>query len=79
VVRNGCHQAREVVTSAGAVEVVVAPRVNDRRGSTSMIFGVFRHHGGRIARPDPMLRARTPPEAGIGDEIEQIIEGPSRQ
>jgi len=30
VVRNGCHQPREVVTSAGAVEVV-APRVNDRR------------------------------------------------
>src|SRR3954449_2956027 len=30
VVRNGTHQAREVLTSAGAVEVV-APRVNDRR------------------------------------------------
>jgi transposase-like protein len=30
VVRNGSHQAREVMTSAGAVEVV-APRVNDRR------------------------------------------------
>jgi putative transposase len=30
VVRNGSHQAREVLTSAGAVEVV-APRVNDRR------------------------------------------------
>jgi transposase-like protein len=30
VVRNGCHQAREVLTSAGAVEVT-APRVNDRR------------------------------------------------
>jgi Transposase, Mutator family len=30
VVRNGSHQPREVVTSAGAVEVV-APRVNDRR------------------------------------------------
>jgi transposase-like protein len=30
VVRNGCHQPREVLTSAGAVEVV-APRVNDRR------------------------------------------------
>ena len=28
--RNGTHQAREVLTSAGAVEVV-APRVNDRR------------------------------------------------
>jgi transposase-like protein len=30
VVRNGSHQTREVLTSAGAVEVV-APRVNDRR------------------------------------------------
>ena len=30
VVRNGSHQPREVMTSAGAVEVV-APRVNDRR------------------------------------------------
>jgi transposase-like protein len=30
VVRNGSHQGREVLTSAGAVEVTV-PRVNDRR------------------------------------------------
>ena len=30
VVRNGSHQSREVMTAAGAVEVV-APRVNDRR------------------------------------------------
>ena len=30
VVRNGSHQPREVLTSAGAVEVV-APRVNDQR------------------------------------------------
>ena len=30
VVRNGSHQPREVLTSAGAVEVS-APRVNDRR------------------------------------------------
>ena len=30
VVRNGTHRPREVLTSAGAVEVVV-PRVNDRR------------------------------------------------
>jgi transposase-like protein len=30
VVRNGCHQAREVLTSAGAIEVR-APRVNDKR------------------------------------------------
>ena len=32
VVRNGYHQSREVLTSAGAVEVTV-PRVNDRRTS----------------------------------------------
>jgi transposase-like protein len=30
VVRNGSHQPRDVLTSAGAVEVI-APRVNDRR------------------------------------------------
>jgi transposase-like protein len=30
VVRNGSHQPREVLTSAGAVEVI-APRVNDPR------------------------------------------------
>jgi transposase-like protein len=30
VVRNGCHQSREVLTSAGAIEVT-APRVNDKR------------------------------------------------
>jgi transposase-like protein len=30
VVRNGCHEPREVLTSAGAVEVT-APRVNDKR------------------------------------------------
>ncbi len=30
VVRNGSHQSREVLTSAGAIEVT-APRVNDKR------------------------------------------------
>ena len=30
VVRNGSHEAREVLTSAGAIEVT-APRVNDKR------------------------------------------------
>src|SRR5579859_28775 len=30
VVRNGSHQPREILTSAGAIEVT-APRVNDRR------------------------------------------------
>jgi transposase-like protein len=30
VVRNGCHQPREVLTSAGAVQVR-APRINDKR------------------------------------------------
>ena len=33
VVRNGYHQPREVLTSAGAVEVTV-PRVNDKRTDT---------------------------------------------
>ena|SRR5690242_940121 len=30
VVRNGCHQPREVLTSAGAIEVTV-PRINGKR------------------------------------------------
>ena len=30
MVRNGCHQSREVLTSAGVIEVS-APRVNHRR------------------------------------------------
>jgi len=30
VVRNGYHQPREILTSAGAIEVTV-PRVNDKR------------------------------------------------
>ena len=30
MIRNGYHQPREVLTSAGAVEVT-APRVNDKR------------------------------------------------
>jgi transposase-like protein len=30
VVRNGSHQPREILTSAGAIEVTV-PRVNDKR------------------------------------------------
>ncbi|WP_250214970.1 transposase, partial [Acrocarpospora catenulata] len=30
VVRNGSHQAREILTAAGAIEVT-APRVNDKR------------------------------------------------
>jgi transposase-like protein len=36
VVRNGYHQSREVLTSAGAVEVT-APRVNDKR--TDLVTG----------------------------------------
>jgi hypothetical protein len=34
VVRDGYHEPREVVTSAGAVEVA-APQVNDKRVDTS--------------------------------------------
>ena len=38
VVRNGYHQPREVLTSAGAVEVTV-PRVNDRRTTRTPATG----------------------------------------
>src|SRR3954469_19777476 len=38
VVRNGSHQPREVLSSAGAVEVV-APRANDRRSTPTPASG----------------------------------------
>src|ERR687895_323336 len=55
VVRNGSHQPREVLTSAGAVEVV-APRVNDRR--TDPDTGARRRFSSAILPP----RCRTTPK-----------------
>jgi transposase-like protein len=48
VVRNGYHQSREVLTSAGAVEVTV-PRVNDKR--TDPVTGQRRRFSSAILPP----------------------------
>ena len=55
VVRNGAHQPRKVLTSAGAVEVI-APRVNDRR--------IDPDTGGRarFSSPDPAALVPQDPE-----------------
>jgi predicted amidohydrolase len=62
VVRNGCHQSREVLTSAGAVEVT-APRVNDRR--TDAATGERMRFASAIlppwARKTPKIRALAGP------------------
>ena len=57
VVRNGTHQPREVLTSAGAVEVV-APRVNDRRtdpdtGQRCRLSSVILRRGAARPRRSP--------------------------
>ena len=48
VVRNGYHQSREVLTSAGAIEVTV-PRVNDKR--TDLVTGERRRFSSAIVPP----------------------------
>ncbi len=48
VVRNGSHQSREVLTSAGAVEVT-APRVNDKR--TDPVTGERKRFSSAILPP----------------------------
>jgi transposase-like protein len=48
VVRNGYHQSREVLTSAGAVEVI-APRVNDNR--TDLATGERKRFSSAILPP----------------------------
>src|SRR5215470_17179593 len=48
VVRNGYHQTREVLTSAGAIEVTV-PRVNDKR--TDLVTGERKRFSSAILPP----------------------------
>jgi predicted amidohydrolase len=57
VVRNGYHQPREVLTSAGAVEVT-APRVNDKR--TDPVTGERKRFSSAILPPRaiPVLLGR---------------------
>ena len=54
VVRNGCHEPREVTTAAGAV-AVHAPRVNDKRSTRKPVSGT----GSRSAILPPWAR-KTP-------------------
>src|SRR5262249_58432109 len=51
VVRNGYHQGREVLTSAGAIEVI-APRVHDKRADPAT-RGARRVAPRRFAPPAP--------------------------
>jgi hypothetical protein len=55
VVRNGYHQSREVLTSAGAVQVT-APRVNDKR--TDPVTGA----AGPVLLGDPASLGAQDPE-----------------
>src|SRR5258706_15749005 len=59
VVRNGYHQSREVLTSAGAVEVTV-PRVNDKRAGP--VTGERKRFSSAILPP---WARRTPKVAGV--------------
>ncbi len=64
VVRNGYHQPREVLTSAGAIEVTV-PRVNDKR--TDPVTGERMRFSSAILPP----RARKTPK--ITDDAEELL------
>jgi predicted amidohydrolase len=57
VVRNGYHQRREVLTSAGAIEVTV-PRVNDKR--TDPDTGERKRFSRRSCRPGRGRPRRSP-------------------
>ena len=56
VVRNGYHQPREILTSAGTKSPLDSP-CRYKSGSTSVIFGVLHAHAGRIAEAN---RFRSP-------------------
>src|SRR5262245_7973576 len=60
VVRNGYHQGREVLTSAGAIEVI-APRVNDKRADPAT--------GGRMRFASAIL----PPWARKTPKITEVL------
>ena len=59
VVRNGYHQSREVLTSAGAVEVT-APRVNDKRAD--LVTGERKRFSSAILPP---WARKTPKITGV--------------
>jgi transposase-like protein len=81
VVRNGCHQPRDVLTAAGAVEVN-APRVNDRRVDpdsverqqfSSAILPVWARKSPQISEVPPLLYLHGLSSWDFGPALEQFL------
>jgi hypothetical protein len=83
VVRNGCHQPRKVLTSAGAVGVT-APRVNDKRTDpgaaerqrlSSAILPPWARNTPKVTEVLPLLWLRSYASAPVGAAAEVEEEG----
>ena len=81
VVRNGYHQAREVLTAAGAVEVK-APRVNDRRVDpdtgerqrfSSAILPAWARKSAQMSEVLPLLYLHGLSSGDFGPALEQFL------
>ncbi|ORA72427.1 IS256 family transposase [Mycolicibacter kumamotonensis] len=81
VVRNGYHQAREVLTAAGAVEVK-APRVNDRRVDpdtgqrkrfSSAILPAWARKSPQMSEVLPLLYLHGLSTSDFGPALEQFL------
>src|SRR5262249_11431372 len=81
VVRNGCHEPREVLTSAGAVEVV-APRVNDKRVDpetgqrcrfSSAILPAWARKTPKVTGVLPLLYLHGPPTSDFGAALGRFL------
>jgi transposase-like protein len=81
VVRNGCHEPREVTTAAGAVQVR-QPRVNDRRVSpvtgerqrfASAILPAWSRKSPRVAEVLPLLYLHGLSSSDFGPALEQFL------
>ena len=81
VVRNGYHQAREVLTAAGAVEVT-APRVNDKRMDvdtgerqrfSSAILPAWARKSPQMSEVLPLLYLHGLSSGDFGPALEQFL------
>jgi putative transposase len=81
VVRNGCHQPRQVTTAAGAVQVR-QPRVNDRRTDpvtgkrvrfSSVILPAWSRKSPRVAEVLPLLYLHGLSWSDFGPALEQFL------
>jgi len=81
VVRNGCHQQREVLTAAGAV-VVSAPRVNDKRVDadtgerqrfSSAILPAWARKSPQMSEVLPLLYLHGLSTSDFGPALEQFL------